>query len=63
LKNKTIGEVYWKPGDSHFWSGLVKVKDRFLNLSIFNIHNGYRTRFWEDKWLGNFTLKEQYPSL
>jgi hypothetical protein len=20
-------------------------------------------RFWEDKWLGNFTLKELYPSL
>ncbi|WVZ62207.1 hypothetical protein U9M48_011977 [Paspalum notatum var. saurae] len=40
LKNKTIGEVFWKPGDSHFWSGLMK-----------------------DKWLGNFTLKEQCTSL
>ena len=26
LKDKTIGEVYWKPGDSHFWSGLIKLK-------------------------------------
>ena len=63
LKNKTIGEAHWKPGDSHFWSGLMKAKDRFLDLSIFNIHNGSQTRFWEDKWLGNFTLKEKYPSL
>jgi len=62
LKNKTIGKVHWKPRDSHFWSGLMKAKDRFLDLFIFNIHNGSQTRFWEDKWLGNFTLKEQYPS-
>ena len=63
LKNKTIGEVFLKPGDSHFWSGLMKVKDQFIDLSTFQVHNGLQTRFWEDKWLGNFTLKEQYPSL
>jgi hypothetical protein len=40
LKNKTLGETYWKPGDSHFLSGLMKVKDQFLELSIFNIHSG-----------------------
>jgi hypothetical protein len=57
LKNKTLGETYWKPGDSHFLSGLMKVKDQFLELSIFNIHSGAQVRFWEDKWLGNFTLK------
>ena len=63
LKNKTIGEAQWKPGDSHFWSGLMKVKDQFLELSSFKLHNGNNIRFWEDKWLGSFTLKEQYPSL
>jgi hypothetical protein len=64
LKNKIISEVHWKPRDSHFWSSLMKAKDRFLDLSAFNIHNGSgQTRFWEDKWLENFTLKEQYPSL
>ena len=50
-------------GDSYFWSGLMKVKDRLLDLSVFNIHNGSQTRFWENKWLGNFTIKEQYPPL
>ena len=63
LKNKTIGEAQWKPGDSHFWSGLMKVKDQFLELSSFKLHNGNNIRFQEDKWLGSFTLKEQYPSL
>ncbi|WVZ96731.1 hypothetical protein U9M48_042332 [Paspalum notatum var. saurae] len=51
LKNKTIAEVFWKPEDSHFWSGLMKVKDRFMDLSTFQVHNGLQTRFWEDKAL------------
>ncbi|WVZ69697.1 hypothetical protein U9M48_018444 [Paspalum notatum var. saurae] len=63
LKNKTIGKVKWKPGDSHFWSGLMKVKDHFLNLSIFNLHNGTQCRFWEDKWFENVSLKDQFSSL
>jgi hypothetical protein len=63
LKNKTTGEVKWKPGDSYFWFGLMKVKDRFFHLSTFNLHNGTQIRFWEDRWFRNFTLKEQYPSL
>jgi hypothetical protein len=45
LKNKTIGEVQWKPRDSHFWSGLIKVKDQFLEFSTFNLHNGTQVRF------------------
>jgi len=63
LKNKTIDEVKWKPGDSHFWLGLMKVKDHFLNLSIFNLYNGTQCRFWEDKWLGNVSHKDQFSSL
>jgi hypothetical protein len=38
----------------------MKAKDHFLESSTFNIHNGEQIRFWEDKWLGNFTLKEQH---
>jgi len=62
LKDKTIGEAYWKPGDSHFLSGLMKIKDRFLGLSTFVLHNGTSTWFWKDKWLGDCTLKQQFPS-
>jgi hypothetical protein len=51
LKNKIIGEVQWKPGDSHFWLGFTKVKDQFLEFSTFNLHNGTQVRFWEDKCL------------
>jgi hypothetical protein len=30
LKNQTIGKVQRKPQDSHFWTGLMKVKPNFL---------------------------------
>ena len=63
LRNQTIGQGVKKPGDSQFWSGLKKIKERFLSLVTFVINNGEHTRFWEDKWLGNFTLQQRYPSL
>jgi hypothetical protein len=30
---------------------------------LFSIKDGSKIRFWEDKWLGNVTLWEQYPTL
>jgi hypothetical protein len=57
LKDKTIGEANWKSGDSHFWPGLMKIKDHFLG---FVLHNGTSTSFWEDKWLGDYTLKHNF---
>ena len=41
----------------------MKVKDRFMNLGVFHVSNGRSVRFWEDKWLGNFTLQLKYPRL
>lgn len=41
----------------------MNVKDQFLTLGIFNMQEEKQTRFWEDVWLGNHTLKSQYPSL
>ena len=63
LKNQTIAQVEKKSGDSHFWAGLMKVKDTFLNHGSFHLNDGNQIRFWEDKWIGNHTLREQYPNL
>ena len=52
-----------KPGDSHFWSGLMDAKNDFLNCGTFKLQNGKQIRFWEDKWLGSTSLKNQYPAL
>jgi len=41
----------------------MKVKDQFLNFGVFHVNNGQSVRFWEDKWLGNFTLQHRYPRL
>jgi hypothetical protein len=63
LGSKPLSQAIWKPGDSHFWSGLMKVKSDFLRFGSFSITNGTQIRFWEDKWLGTSPLREQYPSL
>ena len=63
LKNQTIAQVEKKAGDTHFLVGLMKVKDTFLNYDSFQLNDGNKIRFWEDKWLGNHTLREQYHTL
>jgi hypothetical protein len=46
LSNQTIGNVdKKKPGDSHFWSGLMKVKNNFLRFGSFQFNNGSQIRF------------------
>jgi hypothetical protein len=30
LKRHTLSKVSFRPGDSHFWSGIMKVKDLFF---------------------------------
>jgi hypothetical protein len=52
-----------KPTDSPFWKDIIKVKEEFFSRGSLTIGNGMDTRFWEDTWLGNKSLAEQYPSL
>jgi hypothetical protein len=63
IQSKTLSQVKAKPLDSPFWKGLMKVKDDFLKRGSFKIGDGKNTSFWEDKWLGNAPLSQQYPSL
>jgi hypothetical protein len=46
-----------------FWAGLMATKKFFFGLNSFSIKDGSEVRFWEDKSLGNATLREQYPAL
>jgi hypothetical protein len=61
--SKAISQVIWKPGDSHFWAGIMATKKHFFPHGSFSIRDGSEIRFWEDKWLGATTLREQYPAL
>jgi hypothetical protein len=38
-------------------------KEFFFVHGSFSIRDGSEIRFWEDKWLGNASLREQYPAL
>jgi hypothetical protein len=63
LKNKTLSQVERKKRDSHFWSGLMQVKELVLERGRFKIQNGIQTRFWEDLWIGREPLMTKFPSL
>jgi hypothetical protein len=41
----------------------MKSKEDFFERGSFTIGNGENARFWEDTWLGNTPLVNQYPSL
>jgi len=58
-----LSQALWKPGDSHFWAGLMATKKHFFRFGSFSIKDGSEIRFWEDKWLGGATLREQFPAL
>jgi hypothetical protein len=61
--SKALSQVLWKPSDSHFWAGLMATKKHFFGHDTFLIKDGSEIRFWEDKWLGNTSLREQYLAL
>jgi hypothetical protein len=63
LKGKTLSQVVKKAGDSHFWSGLMEVKDLVLLRGRFKVQDGTQARFWEDSWLGKDPLMSVYPNL
>jgi hypothetical protein len=41
----------------------MKVKDEFFKRGSFVVNSGESASFWEDIWLGNRPLADQYPSL
>jgi hypothetical protein len=63
LRHKTITQVEYMSRDSHFLSGLMKVKSDFLRLDKFKLGDGTQIRFWEDVWLGDFAFKLIFPTL
>jgi hypothetical protein len=63
LRSKSLTQVEAKPYDSHFWRGLMHIKDEVLSLDSFVIKDGTKVRLWEDTWIRDKPLKLQYPNL
>ena len=61
--SKAISQVYWKPGHSHYWSGVMKAKEFFFQFGTFSVRDSSQIRFREDNWLGTTPLNVQYPNL
>ena len=54
----------------HRWYLFLIVMRKCMHLTqitnvciCFIVKDGSQVRFWEDRWLGNITLREQYPQL
>jgi hypothetical protein len=63
LSNKILAQLKKRPSDSHFRSGLMKVKDEFFTRDSFRIHSWSEVRFLEDTWIEDKALKLKYPPL
>jgi hypothetical protein len=63
LRSKSLTQVEAKPYDSHFWRGLMHIKDEVLSKGSFDIKDGTNVRFWDDIWIRDKPLKTQYPNL
>jgi hypothetical protein len=63
LKGKTLSQVERRKGDSHFWAGLMEVKNLVIERGRFQVIDGSETRFWEDLWLGREPFSVKYPAL
>jgi len=63
LRSKSLAQVKAKPYHSHFWRGLMKIKDEVLANGSFIIKDGCQTRFWDDTWAGDLSFKVKYPSI
>jgi hypothetical protein len=48
IGSKALSHITWKPGDSHFWAGLMHTKNSFFRYGSFLIKDGSEIRFWED---------------
>jgi hypothetical protein len=40
-----------KSRDSHFWAGLMNIKEEFLRWGRFRVGDGHTIRFWDDRWI------------
>ena len=63
LQGKTLCQVAARPGDSHFWQGLMEIKHIFWACCKIEIGNGEKTSFWEDHWTADASLASMFPRL
>lgn len=63
LNKETLSQCESKAGQSHFWHGLMQVKDVYNQFSRKVVGNGKNVLFWEDIWLGNEPFSVKYYRL
>jgi hypothetical protein len=63
VKGRPIISVRKKQIDSHFWKGILVVRDNFFKYCKKRIGNGKNTSFWNNIWCDSETMAFKYPNL
>ena len=63
LQKQTLCQVSARPGDSHFWQGLMEIKHLFWPCCRVVIGKGDRTSFWEDHCITDSSFAKKIPML
>ncbi|XP_075083498.1 uncharacterized protein LOC142167239 [Nicotiana tabacum] len=51
------------PYEVELWKHIRSLQTDFLQEITYRVGNGSHVKFWEDRWIGNTTLRELYPGL
>lgn len=63
LTKKILANKKLKNGDSHFWQGMIDIKEAFMQFIRKKPGDGKNILFWEDNWLGGRPIAEQIPQV
>jgi hypothetical protein len=56
------GNIIAKPTDSFIWKGIVAAWDSINQFEAWSVGDGRSIRAWQDKWLGNDVVLEQFTN-
>lgn len=63
IKDGCISQIKHRQTDSLVWSDLLKVRDLYLEGRRMRVGDGKSTDVWNDKWCGNFSLREKFQNI
>jgi hypothetical protein len=63
VKGRHIISIKKRQSDSHFWKGILEIRDKFYKYCKKKVGNGKSTSFWNNIWCDSEPLSTRYPNL
>lgn len=45
------------------WKSIQKIKEGFWNFIRFNLRSGRKIKFWKDRWIGDYPLRDVFRNI